>query len=138
MDKLLSRMSKLPSGCWEWTGTKDRGYGYVAHNGKTTQAHRAVYEELVGPIPSGLQIDHLCRNRSCVNPKHLELVTQRVNILRGEGLTAQNARKTHCAKGHEFSTANTYHRKSNGVRECAACRRTWHKRAALKANGGAR
>lgn len=74
-----------------------------------------------GPIPEGLVIDHLCRNRGCVNPDHLEAVTQRENILRGEGLAAANARKTHCPKGHPYSGENLYVVPSSGRRQCRIC-----------------
>lgn len=93
--------------CWIWTGfCNPRGYGtihFVGADGgpKTTRLiHRAVYELLVGPIPEGLTLDHLCRVRNCINPAHLEPVSNRTNILRGVGLSAQNARKTHCVRGH--------------------------------------
>jgi hypothetical protein len=73
-----------------------------------TYAHRFAYSVLVGPIPDGLQIDHLCRNEMCVNPEHLEPVTQRINMLRGTGPQAVNAQKTHCPKGHPLSGNNVY------------------------------
>jgi hypothetical protein len=89
-------------GCWEWVaGRNDQGYGSVRWDGKTHRAHRLVYELLVGPVPDGLMCDHLCRVRHCVNPAHIELVTNRENILRGESWTARNARKTHCPKCHQ-------------------------------------
>lgn len=85
-------------------------------------AHRVVYEELVGPIPDGLMLDHLCRVRHCVNPEHLEPVTNRENVLRGEGHSAKAARATHCLKGHPYAGENL-RILSNGWRRCRACHR---------------
>lgn len=92
-----------PSGCWEWTGAVDlNGYGVVYGNGRMRKAHRVLYEKANGTVPHGLELDHLCRNRKCVNPDHLEPVTHRENILRGVGTAASRARQTHCKHGHEF------------------------------------
>jgi hypothetical protein len=82
--------------------------------------HRWVYEQLVGPIPAGLVLDHLCRNPACVRPMHLEPVTQQENILRGQGLAAANAVKTECSRGHPYTEANTY-RRPDGYRDCREC-----------------
>lgn len=108
--------------CWVWHGARsDTGYGNFGVKGVATAAHRLSYEHFTGPIPPGLHIDHLCRNRPCINPAHLEAVTQRVNNLRGESLQAKNARKTHCVHGHEFTPENTIAR-ALGRRGCMACR----------------
>lgn len=112
------------TGCWEWTGTiLDSGYGQYWSDGRGVYAHRYVYEQLVGPIPDGLTLDHLCRNRRCVNPAHLEPVTHRTNIHRGVAPTAENAAKTHCVRGHEFTPENTYIRTDGVRRTCRACMR---------------
>lgn len=107
--------------CWPWLGSLDGGgYGQIRTGGRRVKAHRFAYELLVGPIAEGLVIDHLCRSRSCANPKHLEAVTQGENIRRG--LTgATNAAKTHCPHGHEYAAANTY--LYRGKRACRACAR---------------
>jgi HNH endonuclease len=107
--------------CWIWTGTKNRkGYGQSRFKGATISAHRLMYILVNGSIRKDLQVDHLCRNHSCVNPAHLEAVTQRVNTLRGIGHTAVNARKKVCLNGHRLSGDNVYLYK--GHRECKSCR----------------
>ncbi|WP_369377644.1 HNH endonuclease signature motif containing protein [Streptomyces sp. cg36] len=121
-DRFLAKIRDGEGGCWEWTGhIKPNGYGQVRIGDHKHHVHRLAYEVMVGPIPPGLVIDHLCRNRRCLRPDHLEPVPQRTNILRGEGPTARNARRTHCVRGHRFDTANTYVRPS-GARNCRACR----------------
>ncbi len=120
----MERVQMEPmSGCWLWVGPVSwNGYGECIRAGVRTRAHRDSYEHFVGPIPSGLQIDHLCRQRCCVNPEHLEPVTQRENVLRGEGLSAKRAAQTHCKYGHEFTYENT--RITNlRQRKCRACNR---------------
>jgi len=112
--------------CWNWLGhTSPKGYGLVTSHGKIHQAHRLVFELYYSKkIPNGLVIDHLCRNTGCVNPKHLEAVTQRENVFRGVGFTAMNAKKTHCPKNHPLSGKNiyTYTRKNGGsYRTCKLC-----------------
>lgn len=122
-EQLWPRIRILDNGCWEWTGSRcGGGYGTAKAFGKNVLVHRASYEMCVGPIPTGQQLDHLCRNRRCVNPIHLEPVTSRENVLRGAGLCAINHKKTHCASGHDFSHENTLIR-PNGSRWCRACAR---------------
>jgi len=117
------RVAKGPD-CWIWTGARRSpgGYGTIRGNGHQLLAHRVAYELAIGPIPEGKQLDHLCRNKGCVNPAHLEPVTNRENVLRGVGPSAVNARKTHCVNGHEFTPENTYREKGGG-RACKACGR---------------
>lgn len=111
------------TGCMEWLASKKpAGYGQFSARGPSEYAHRVSYELLVGPIPDGLVIDHLCRNRACVRPDHLEPVTNRVNGLRGVGPAAQCARKTHCVHGHPFSAENTAFT-PGGKRYCKECNR---------------
>lgn len=114
--------------CWEWQGNKNtQGRGQFYANGRQHQAHRVAYEILVGPVPDGLELDHLCRNPICANPDHLEPVTHRENILRGYNPAAANARKTHCKRGHPFDEVNTYHRR-DGNRDCRQCIRDANRR----------
>lgn len=112
-----------PGDCWEWDGPRtSMGYGIQWQGARYKMAHRLSYEEHVGPIPDGLVLDHLCRNRGCINPAHLEPVTDAVNVLRGVGPTAVNAAKTECIAGHPFNDENTKIR-SHGWRKCQECAR---------------
>lgn len=122
MERLvICKPSTLDTGCWEWSGgTNNDGYGQ-ANIGKVKQkVHRVMYEHFIGKIPEGLETDHLCRNRKCANPYHLEPVTHQENTLRGFGITAQNARKTECKQGHPLNEENTY-LNPRGGRRCRIC-----------------
>lgn len=120
--RFAAKVEKNRKGCWLWTGrVLPTGYGQFFYNGKHRRAHRVAYEWAMGPIPEGLEIDHLCRVRNCVNPKHMEAVTHRENVLRGQTPTGINARKTHCSRGHEFDEGNTYYSKYG--RQCRWCAR---------------
>lgn len=122
----------VASGCWLWTASRAQGYGQLKVGGVRLYAHRYVYEMLIGPIPTGLQIDHLCRIKHCVNPAHLEPVTQRVNLLRGDTIVARQATQTHCKRGHPFDAINT--RMCSGHRKCRTCEKANSKRYYEKAN----
>lgn len=123
-DRFWSKV--VPTGfCWEWTGRtqKRTGHGRFSPTHSTTiGAHRFAYELLVGPVPDGQQLDHLCRNPPCVNPDHLEPVTARENVLRGFGITADQSRRIRCPAGHEYTPENTRVSK-RGFRNCRACAR---------------
>lgn len=127
--ELFNARVQRSEGCWPWHGSINRGgYGVLTlggREGKKVYAHRLSYELHVGPIPEGLELDHLCRNRRCVRPDHLEAVTRRTNTIRGVGpalLARLNGSKTHCANGHPFDEENTRHRKGGG-RTCLICER---------------
>lgn len=123
IERLMYRTSLTPSGCWEWRGTTNaKGYGNIRRDldGPIEAVHRVSYEHFTGPIPPGLEIDHLCFKRNCVNPDHLEAVTHAENVRRGR--TNQNHGKTHCIQGHEFNESNTSINPL-GKRVCKTCAR---------------
>lgn len=135
IDRFLARVTETPAGCWQWTGyLMPNGYARLSVHGERQYAHRVAYETLRGPIPDGLVIDHLCRNRGCVNPHHLQPVTQRVNVLRGASQAAARARQTACLRGHPFDAANTYVA-PNGTRKCRRCRANAQARAQRRRQG---
>lgn len=117
---LDASMPEPNTGCWFWVmSLSSEGYGRISVNNNVEYAHRVSYKTFVGPIPDELDIDHVCRNRSCICPQHLEPVTRQVNLLRGVGVSAKNASKTHCPKGHPYDELNTTFRR--GSRECKKC-----------------
>lgn len=122
IDRFWTDVSFRPGSCWLWNGKTTLGYGYFCAEGRMFYAHRFAWEQENGAIPKGLDIDHLCRTRDCVNPAHMEPVTRRENVLRGNSRNALNAAKTLCDKGHPLSGDNLYTYPS-GNRGCRDCRR---------------
>jgi len=134
-DQMISAMSRADalrfrkwyvprdSGCWEWIGKlNNAGYGQFSIRNTKTLAHRVVFYLNTSTLPDCL--DHLCRNRKCVNPSHLEAVTNKVNSLRGISVSTENARRTHCIRGHAFSKENTIIETNPFKRRCRACKET--------------
>lgn len=127
-DRFWEKVNKTDT-CWLWTAAKTGGgYGIFYTDRRRFMAHRWAYEHLIGSIPDGLHIDHLCRTPACVNPAHLEPVTPRENSHRGDTVLARNIAKTHCPQGHAYDEANTYNvpayrHSPNGSRQCRACDR---------------
>lgn len=122
LDRLADKFT-IGDGCWQWTAARSAsGYGVFWVDGRNASAHRVMYELMVGPIPAGLDIDHLCRNRLCVRPAHLEPVSERVNTLRGTAPSAVNAHKSECRRGHALAGANLYVN-PRGERQCRECQR---------------
>jgi len=112
------------SSCWIWVGNiRGRGYGGFKVNGRDLYAHRWAYERWVGAIPADKELDHLCRTLACVNPRHLEIVSHRTNVLRGDAPTAQNAKKDEGDNGHPYTPENTYTYRNGRARRCRVCDR---------------
>lgn len=133
VDREGGEMGPFGSRCWLWTGWKTpTGYGRFKADVWSSVAHRVTFQLLVGPIPEGLELDHLCRVRGCVNPVHLEPVTHAENVRRGRAGIVGGARqraKTHCPQGHPYDEANTYIGRLG--RSCRACgRASYHRRKA--------
>lgn len=131
-ERLLARTLAGPGGCLLWQGAlTPNGYGTLsrgtAPNRTRWLAHRYAYTLAVGPVPTGLDLDHLCRVRACINPEHLEPVTRRENLLRGQTINAIRAAQTSCVNGHPFDEANTA-RRPDGTRRCRACHREQERR----------
>jgi len=128
IDRLFRKINiDKKTGCWNWTGSLNNGYGEVRINKKLYRVHRFMYAWLISPIPKGKGknipvLDHICNNRRCCNPAHLRLISDTENILKGNGATAQKARQTHCKNGHLLPPP------INGHRRCMICHRAWNRK----------
>lgn len=126
LDRFWTRVEKTDT-CWNWTGALnaegEKGYGVIWFRNAQEYVHRLAFELLVGPIPKGRTIDHLCRNRKCVRPEHLRAVSLRENVLSSTGISAVNWQKTHCLQGHPFTEENTWVNPKDGSRHCRSCGR---------------
>lgn len=123
-DRFLAKIRIAEDGCWVWTAAlNNHGYGQIYSAGKPRKAYRVAYELFVGPIPEGLQIDHLCRNRKCVNPAHLEAVTSAENSLRGNHPSWTTRRTQICKRGHDLRDPKHGQPGRNGGRSCRTCAR---------------
>jgi hypothetical protein len=121
-DRVVSVVRIDANGCWNWPQRlMPNGYGRISVGNERHYIHRVAYATAIGSIRDGLEIDHLCRNRACCNPAHLEPVTHRVNNLRSENFAGKRSRQLRCESGHLFDDANTYIA-PNGTRKCRACR----------------
>lgn len=134
-ERFLQKFEVMPDGCWQWTAhIGSHGYGVINSGGAgpIVLAHRVAYELYKGPISEGLFVDHLCRNRRCVNPEHLELVTNRTNFLRGDHPLVIIHRTGRCVRGHEL-TPETYYVSPKGKTQCRICRAERRQRGRLPA-----
>jgi hypothetical protein len=131
LDRLADKFT-VDDGCWLWiAGTDRNGYGKFYLDGRMQEAHRVVYELLIGPIPDGLQLDHVkdrgCTSHACVRPDHLEPVTQRINLLRGDTIVAREAASLRCPQNHEYDYIDP-----RGNRGCMECRRVARRKSRQK------
>lgn len=139
-ERILNKFDVVEStGCWAWNASMyPNGYGQVWNGHRTEQAHRVVYRLLCSEIASGLEVDHICRNRACVNPAHLRLVSHRENMRCSDAVMGLNARKTHCKRGHLLAGDNLK-LQANGSRNCKTCLRLLARNSRIRrlANGNA-
>ena len=128
ISSLLFRYEQGHLICHVWPGMKWKGYGKASYGGSTSPVHKLLWEAENGPVPEGLELDHLCRNRACANLTHLEVVTRKENVRRGKAGVNQKV-KTHCPRGHAYVGENLYIRPTVGFRECRECKRERKRRS---------
>lgn len=139
-ERFWSKVLRLPDGCWLWTAAVLRQYGrfrFGPDGTSTKLAHRGAYLALAGDVPVGLELDHVCLNKQCVNPAHLALVTHKENVYRGSLPAVSfllHAAKTHCPQGHPYDEENTYRPPNKNGRYCRACQRIRHREKASSAS----
>lgn len=130
-ESFAAKITPGDGGCWQWIGTMHAaGYGVFRHDGQQWLAHRWSFEHHIAPVPDELVIDHLCRNRACVNPWHMEPVTNEENLRRGLGYSLQNGMRSCCVNGHEYTPENTYTDPTKGTVRCRTCARDRQRKAA--------
>lgn len=134
LSRFIDKIDIAENGCWNWTAAlSPNGYGVLGIDGRTIKAHRFAYEYFVGQIPPELEIDHLCRNRICSNPAHLEPVTHYENLIRGNKRPSSHS--NYCKHGHLYTQDNTYYHPNRVGRECVACRSEQRRKWREKNNG---
>ncbi len=137
-DRFWAKVEKTPE-CWLWNAASTPlGYGLFWDGERLVYAHRWAYEDDFGPIPDGLEIDHLCRVSSCVNPKHLEAVTHQENMQRSPVMGRGQSAKTHCKRGHEYTEENTYYTPREGWRQCRECKKIVGRVSRMRARAAAK
>lgn len=131
IDRILRRIKKLPDGCWEWTGSLSYGYGILTYKRKRMRVHICTFNHFVGPVPVRSELDHLCKNKRCCNPDHLEPVSHRVNILRSDHPNVVLMHRGVCKRGHAIAGDNALPTSDGRIR-CKKCRQRIERESILR------